>query len=134
MSLLNLRPVDEVVLSYLQPDEDPFRLFDGLPDPAVVERIAETAGLSESDVHYSLKFLKMQRQIPPPPLELVQDLLTYQIQKAVTRLSEMSPLSLYDGDGSPNESAVLRIYQHAAFTPAQVRDRLRQLRTEEVAV
>jgi hypothetical protein len=133
MSLLNLRPIDEIVLSHLEPDQDPFRLFDGTPDPVVVSRIAEAAGLSDADVHYSLKFLKMQRQIPPPPLEPVQDLLTYQIQKAVTRLSAIAPLPLWDKDG-PHEGTVLRIYQHCAYTPAQVRDRLRQLRTEEVAV
>lgn len=133
MSLLNLRPVDEVVLSYLQPDEDPFRLFDGLPDPAVVERIAEAAGFSESDVHYSLKFLKINRCIPTPPLEPVQDLLTWQVQKAVTRLSEVSPLPMYEEDGEPHDGTVLRIYQHAAFTPGQIRDKLRELR-DEVAV
>ncbi len=131
MSLLNLRPVDEVVMSYLQPDEDPFRLFDGIPEPAIVERIANEAGLSETDVHYSLKFLRMQHQIPLAPLEPLQtDLLTWQIQKTITRLSEISPLPLFDEDGQPNESTVLRIYQHCAYTPAQVRDRLRELRDE----
>lgn len=128
MTIPPFSTADVKVLAAVRPGEDPFRVFDGLPDRAVVRRIAGETRLDETDVYYSLKFLRLQGRVPKPPLQPVLDLLAHQIQMAVARLRADSPLALFDENGEPCPGAVLLVQQHCSFPFQAVQRRLAELR------
>lgn len=131
---IRLSSTDRQVLPSLRPAEDCFRVYDGLPDPAVVQRIARDTGLHEFDVHYCLKYLRIAGLVPTPPKEPVEDLLTFQVLAAVTRLRTYAPFPLFDEHGSPLPGAVHRVQEHCAYPYADVQRRLAELRIYEESV